>query len=142
MGLKGSGILKKSARTNASRIITSATNRAIHALEGGNITATSNDTLTTLSSLALPVGQLTGAGNLTESTSSILTVTGGAGATLTNTSIQVKQATTTESGFLSSTDWNTFNNKQSTLTNPVTSLSATPTANQIAVFNATGTQFR
>jgi hypothetical protein len=43
MGLKGSGILKKSARTNASRIITSATNRAIRALEGGNITATSKD---------------------------------------------------------------------------------------------------
>ena len=43
MSLKGSGILKKSARTNASRIITSATNRAIRALEGGNITATSKD---------------------------------------------------------------------------------------------------
>jgi hypothetical protein len=43
MSLKGSGVLKKSARTNASRIITSATNRAIRALEGGNITATSKD---------------------------------------------------------------------------------------------------
>ena len=35
--------LKKSARNNASRIITSATNRVIRALEGGNITATSKD---------------------------------------------------------------------------------------------------
>ena len=43
MSLKGSGVLKKSARNNASRIITSATNRVIRALEGGNITATSKD---------------------------------------------------------------------------------------------------
>jgi microcystin-dependent protein len=105
-----------------------------------NITATSNTTLTTLGSLALPVGQLTGSGNLTEATSSVLTVTGGTGATLTNASIQVKQATTSQAGYLSNTDWNTFNSKQSALTNPVTSSSATPTANQLAVFNATGTQ--
>jgi hypothetical protein len=56
-------------------------------------------------------------GNLTEATSSVLTITGGTGAVIgSGTAIQVSQATTTTSGFLSSTDWNTFNNKQGTIT--------------------------
>ena len=55
-------------------------------------------------------------GNLTEATSSVLTITGGTGAVLgSGTSIQVSQATTSVSGFLSSTDWNTFNGKASAL---------------------------
>jgi len=55
-------------------------------------------------------------GNLTEATSSVLTITGGTGAVLgSGTSIQVKQASTSVSGFLSSTDWNTFNGKASAL---------------------------
>jgi hypothetical protein len=55
-------------------------------------------------------------GNLTEATSSVLTITGGTGAVLgSGTSIQVKQASTTVSGFLSSTDWNTFNGKANAL---------------------------
>jgi hypothetical protein len=55
-------------------------------------------------------------GNLTEATSSVLTITGGTGAILgSGTSIQVKQASSTVSGFLSSTDWNTFNDKASAL---------------------------
>jgi hypothetical protein len=73
-------------------------------------------------------------GNLTEATSSVLTITGGTGAVLgAGTSIQVKQATTSVSGFLSSTDWNTFNNKQATLTNPVT---GTGTTNYVAKFTS------
>jgi hypothetical protein len=52
-------------------------------------------------------------GNLTESVSSILTINGGTNAVWgSGTSIQVAQASTSVSGFLSSTDWNTFNNKQ------------------------------
>jgi hypothetical protein len=55
-------------------------------------------------------------GNLTEATSSVLTITGGTGAVLgSGTSIQVKQASTSVSGFLSSTDWNTFNGKANAL---------------------------
>lgn len=52
-------------------------------------------------------------GNLTEATSSVLTITGGTGAVIggSGTTIQVKQATTSQSGYLSSTDWTTFNNK-------------------------------
>ncbi len=55
-------------------------------------------------------------GNLTEATSSVLTITGGTGAVLgSGTSIQVKQASSTVSGFLSSTDWSTFNGKANAL---------------------------
>jgi hypothetical protein len=55
-------------------------------------------------------------GNLTEATSSVLTITGGTGAVLgSGTSIQVKQASSSVSGFLSSTDWSTFNGKASAL---------------------------
>lgn len=50
--------------------------------------------------------------DLTETTSNILTITGGTGAVLgSGTTIEVDQADTTNSGYLSSTDWNTFNNK-------------------------------
>ena len=69
-------------------------------------------------------------GNFTEATSSVLTITGGTNAIIgSGLSVQVKQANTTNNGFLSSTDWNTFNSKQSALTNPVT---GTGTTNYIA----------
>ena len=52
-------------------------------------------------------------GNLTETSSSILTIAGGTGAVIgSGTTIAVKQANSTQSGYLSSTDWTTFNNKQ------------------------------
>jgi hypothetical protein len=55
-------------------------------------------------------------GNLTESTSSVLTLSGNTGAVIgSGTTIQVKKADTTTSGYLSSIDWNIFNNKQSTI---------------------------
>lgn len=67
---------------------------------------------------ALPASRITGGGNLTEVTSSVLTITGGTGAVLSGLTIQVKLAATGQSGYISSTDWNTFNNKQgSSLTN-------------------------
>ena len=51
-------------------------------------------------------------GDLTEATSTILTILGGTGAVIgSGTSIQVQQANTSQSGYLSSTDWNTFNDK-------------------------------
>ena len=54
-------------------------------------------------------------GNLTEATSSVLTVTGGTGAIIgSGLTIQVKLAGAAQSGYLSATDWNTFNNKLST----------------------------
>jgi hypothetical protein len=54
----------------------------------------------------------TALGTTTESTSSVLVLTGWTDATIGSPTIQVLQATTSESGYLSSTDWNTFNNKQ------------------------------
>lgn len=51
-------------------------------------------------------------GNLAEATSSVLTIVGGTAAVLgSGVSIQVKQAGTSQSGYLSSADWNTFNGK-------------------------------
>ena len=52
-------------------------------------------------------------GNLTESTSDILTISGGTGSVIgAGTTIQIKQASDLQSGFLSSTDWNIFNSKE------------------------------
>ncbi len=64
--------------------------------------------------------------DLTEATSSVLTITGGTDAVLgSGTTIQVKQAGSSQSGFLSSTDWSTFNSKQDAITNPITGTIAT-----------------
>lgn len=49
--------------------------------------------------------------------------------------ISITKANTTTDGYLSSTDWNTFNNKQNALTNPVT---GTGTNNFIPKFTSTG----
>lgn len=59
------------------------------------------------------------------------------GGTITSSgTIGITQATTTTDGYLSSTDWNTFNNKQNALTNPVT---GTGTTNYISKFTGTST---
>jgi len=50
--------------------------------------------------------------------------------------ISITQSGTSSNGFLSSTDWNTFNNKQSALTNPVT---GTGTTNYLPKFTGTST---
>jgi len=51
-------------------------------------------------------------GNLTEATSSVLTITGGSNAVIgSGTTIQVKLATASQNGYLSSADWTAFNNK-------------------------------
>lgn len=69
-------------------------------------------------------------GNLTESTSSVLTITGGTGSIIgSGTTIQVKQASGSQSGFLSSTDWTTFNNKMTGLTLTTTGTSGAATYN-------------
>jgi len=77
-------------------------------------------------------------GNLTETTSSVLTITNGTDSVIgTGTTIEVDQADTTNGGYLSSTDWNTFNNKVSNVT---TDLSAgTRTATTINVNSSDGT---
>jgi len=85
-------------------------------------TSTSADSLLTITSglvRKLPMSTFASAfttGNLTESGSAILTITGGTNAvTGSGTTIQVKQASGSQSGFLSSTDWSAFNNKLSSV---------------------------
>lgn len=108
----------------------------INGLTSGNVTVKSASTIVSPYTLTLPSAQgsagtvLTNdgsggltwgaasitTGNLTESTSSILTITGGTNAVVgSGTSIQVKQASGSQSGFLSSADWTTFNTKQAAL---------------------------
>lgn len=90
---------------------------AISAATVGNLTSTPTTNLVVTGGTGAVLGSgvlltLTGA-SLIESTSSILTITGGTNAVLgTGVSIQVKLAGAAQSGYLSSTDWNTFNNKQ------------------------------
>jgi len=54
----------------------------------------------------------------------------------TTPDISISQATTSTNGYLSSTDWNTFNNKQNALTNPVTGSGA---SGYIAKWNTAST---
>ena len=68
-----------------------------------NVTAASNSTLTTLSALSLPYSQLTGAPSA---------LTFNAPLSLSGNAVSISLATTSTPGYLSSTDWNTFNNKQ------------------------------
>jgi len=55
----------------------------------------------------------------------------------TTGAFSISQASGSANGFLSSTDWTTFNNKQNALTNPIT---GTGSSGQIAYFNGTTTQ--
>jgi hypothetical protein len=108
------------ATTQAGNALTSANNAAASAQEAQDIV----DSIITA--------------DLTEATSSVLTITGGTDAVLgTGTTIQVKQAGSSQSGFLSSTDWTTFNSKQNTITNPVTGTGA---SGQVAFWNGTSSQ--
>jgi len=87
--------------------------------------------------------------NLTETTSSVLTITGGTDCLLgSGTTIEVDQADTSNDGYLSSTDWNTFNGKQDSLTfgiadtNAVQIDSASVADNEYARFTASGLESR
>lgn len=67
-------------------------------------------------------------GNLSESTSSVLTISGGTGSIIgSGVTLQVKQASGSQSGYLSSSDWTTFNSKQSSLTLTTTGTSGAAT---------------
>jgi len=62
-------------------------------------------------------------GSLTESTSGVLTITNGTSAVIgSGTTIQVKQASASQNGYLSSANWSTFNNKQDTIQGGATSI--------------------
>jgi len=61
----------------------------------------------------------------------------GGGDLSANRTLSIAQATTSVDGYLSATDWTTFNNKQNALTNPIT---GTGVSGQIAYWNGTNTQ--
>ena len=72
-----------------------------------------NGSITSFTSI--PRTRISGGGDVSETVSSVLTFGGNTGAVLTSgLTIQVKLAGTSQAGYLSSTDWNTFNNKMST----------------------------
>jgi len=79
-----------------------------------------------LSTQAIPLGTVTSV-----TASSPLASSGG-----TTPNITIQQATGSQNGFLSSTDWTTFNSKQNALTNPVT---GTGTTNYLPKFTGTST---
>jgi hypothetical protein len=79
-----------------------------------------------------------GLGALTEVGSAILTLANWANATIGSPTITVAEATSSTSGYLSSTDWNTFNSKIGNLTGPITSIGS---ATAIASQTGTGSTF-
>ncbi len=92
------GVIQCSINTSGINIITGST----YKINGVNLSATNVGAEPTLTK-----------GNLTESISSVLTITGGTSAIIgAGLVIEVKQANTSTSGYLSYTNWNTFNNKQ------------------------------
>jgi hypothetical protein len=66
-------------------------------------------------------------GTVSEATSSVLTLSGWTDATIGSPTIQVKQSSSSQSGYLSSTDWSTFNGKQAA-GNYITALTGDGTA--------------
>lgn len=74
-------------------------------------------------------------GNLTDAGTDGIVITGGTGAVLgSGTSIAQHVADTTHSGYLSSTDWNTFNGKQATIS--IGAFDTTPNANGLTLSGA------
>jgi hypothetical protein len=79
-------------------------------------------------------------GNVSEVSSNVLMFPdGGTGKTIGNLSIQMIQAGASTNGFLSSTDWTTFNNKQNAITGAATTITASDlTASRALISNASG----
>jgi hypothetical protein len=99
----GGGIQSINGDTTAAQLIVGGTGISV-------ATAAGTTTVTNTAPMAAT-------GNLTEATSSVLTISGGTGAVIgTGTTIQVLQSSSIQSGYLSSTDWSTFNGKQNALT--------------------------
>jgi len=113
----------------AHQIIASASIGAVTLSAPQNIDTTSSPTFASLT-LTSPLSATNGGtgvtslGNLTDAGTDGIVVTGGTGALITSASIAQHVADASHNGYLSSTDWTTFNNK-------VTSI--TGTANEIIV---------
>lgn len=95
-----------------------------------NKTLTSSDI--TLTDAANTVTLEVNKGSLTETGSSVLTITNGSNALLRNSTVQVAQSSGSQSGFLSNTDWTTFNNKLGALSTSSSALSVSGSAVNVA----------
>ena len=96
-------------------------------------TGTSGAATYTTSTGVLNIPQYQAAGTYVTSVTGTSPISSSGG---TTPAISISQATTSSNGYLSSTDWNTFNNKQNALTNPVT---GTGTTNYITKWTGTNT---
>ena len=85
-------------------------------------TGTSGAATYTTSTGVLNIPQYQAAGTYVTSVTGTSPISSSGG---TTPAISISQATTSSNGYLSSTDWNTFNNKQNALTNPVTGTGTT-----------------
>lgn len=84
-----------------------------------NVTAANTDLTSQVSGILPAANGGTGVGslgNLTDAGTDGIVVTGGSGCLVTSASLAQHVADTSHNGYLSSTDWNTFNNKQPTIT--------------------------
>ncbi|MCB9062508.1 MAG: hypothetical protein H6622_13380 [Halobacteriovoraceae bacterium] len=80
----------------------------------GQINANNSDIASNFTALLGKEDSIT-KGDITESTSSVLTITGGSSSVIgSGVTIEVKKSDSSNNGYLSSTDWNTFNNKLGT----------------------------
>lgn len=130
-----------SVDVNPANINTSTLNN-----DAGFITSVSGGDHSTLNNLSYAAAGHTGfeptlsKGNLTEATSSVLTITGGTGATIgSGTTLQVKQASASQDGYLSQGDWATFNGKENVLTfsSPLSRTGNTASLNFTALYTTT-----
>lgn len=98
-----------------------------------SLTTTGNNGSATLVSntLNVPTYTLAGLGGI-----SLISLSATTPLSYNNTTgaFSIQVANTSQDGYLSSTDWNTFNGKQNTITNPVT---GTGTSGQVTYFNGT-----
>ncbi len=118
-------IFKNIAVAGQSTIVADVNDDTLTVAAGSGVTITTNDTTDTITISA------TGSGGSVTSVGTSAPITGG---TITTTgTIGITQSGAAADGYLSSTDWNTFNNKQNALTNPVT---GTGTTNYVSKFTS------
>lgn len=96
----------------AAAVLASSLQKASNLSDVANVVTTRTNLGLTAAAVATPAA-------LTEATSAVLTITGGASALLAATSIQVAKATASVAGYLAAADFTTFNAKQAALTLPL-----------------------
>jgi hypothetical protein len=103
-GLTNSNLSGSAGITGANMATNTVTNNNLAQMPGNTVKGNTTATPATPADINL--------GTVTEATSAVLVLTGWADATIGSPTIQVEQSGATQSGYLSSSDWNTFNSKQ------------------------------